>query len=477
MSHYLLILFALISLALTSCSGFRGQSPALQLPNTPSAQVGTPTFFLIEKSEAGRWTRLEGSQLTYRPGESGYGWVLPVPGSTLVVVTETFVLPGPAKTWPREAVISSDGRSVTVTRRLAPRDGQLMSVWTVAEGDPQGEYELLVSLEATVHKFKFQVGLKVLSEKDLVQLVQPIVSKRKELDGLSSACLEGGWGWDETYAVLAPSDTRRQLERLIARHRNRATVFDSCLTRLRSTVKDFVTVSEAFRRQVEASPSVNAQWAALSSLVAKLALRFQATVEGVYPKLIELEVGYADYFQQIRSRSLPQQLDQPPRLEALEREITEAFKSDASKVVDEAQLLYTITPSPKTRARFELAKVLEAFWRAATVPPSVGDLNQLRQWRNEIRVVSLRLYQLSADDEIVEAIPNGKERFLVLLRDMKRIVQLANGFEAFLEPGGEKIIKESGVDVRELVRGAMEELHTIGQRMDRNLLEIDAVLR
>jgi len=60
---------------------------------------------------------------------------------------------------------------------------------------------------------------------------------------------------------------------------------------------------------------------------------------------------------------------------------------------------------------------------------------------------------------------------------MKRIVQLGDGFEAFLEPGGEKIIKESGVDVRELVRGAMEELRTIGERMDRNLLEIDAALR
>jgi hypothetical protein len=83
--------------------------------------------------------------------------------SNEVTIIEKLSLPRPAQIWPPEMIVTDNGRVGTITRRQTPANGASSGFvafcsWTVAEGDPPGDYGLSVSLNGFVYEFLFRVS-------------------------------------------------------------------------------------------------------------------------------------------------------------------------------------------------------------------------------------------------------------------------------------------------------------------------------
>ena len=114
-------------------------------------------FIAGVKDSAGKWMPQPGDSVLHLPGRSFYGWTAEMPSDEPVAVKEVLSLPARAKVWPASATVSADGRTGTVVRTLRPENGWVLGAWTVAEGDPLGEYTLAVSIANQTHTFRFQV--------------------------------------------------------------------------------------------------------------------------------------------------------------------------------------------------------------------------------------------------------------------------------------------------------------------------------
>jgi hypothetical protein len=114
-------------------------------------------FTSLVQDDTDKWQPIRTRDVPFRPGRSGYGWVAEMPSSTEVAVIEMLSLPRPATTWPTTMVITEDGRVGTETRHQTPTANRLHHFWTTAEGDPTGEYELTVSINSVVSRFRFRV--------------------------------------------------------------------------------------------------------------------------------------------------------------------------------------------------------------------------------------------------------------------------------------------------------------------------------
>jgi len=114
-------------------------------------------FVALVQDEADKWQPVRTRDVPFRPGRSGYGWVAEMPSSAEVVVIDTISLPKPATIWPKTMVVTEDGRVGTETRHQTPTANRLSHFWTIAEGDPVGDYELTVSINSVVNRFRFRV--------------------------------------------------------------------------------------------------------------------------------------------------------------------------------------------------------------------------------------------------------------------------------------------------------------------------------
>ena len=94
-----------------------------------------------------------------------YGWRVRVPESEEAVKwIETVTLPEAPESWEGveddpNVMVSDDGRTATTMGIEVPDGGYLGSTWSVAPGDPLGEYEMSVELsDGRQASFTFRLG-------------------------------------------------------------------------------------------------------------------------------------------------------------------------------------------------------------------------------------------------------------------------------------------------------------------------------
>jgi hypothetical protein len=89
-----------------------------------------------------------------------YGWILPVEeGAEAVLWEEMLVLPEAPHRW-TNAMMLSDDRTTAFTRRIeAPFEGAVEHFWIMEDGDPVGEYHMMLLRNGTpVGSFTFHVN-------------------------------------------------------------------------------------------------------------------------------------------------------------------------------------------------------------------------------------------------------------------------------------------------------------------------------
>ncbi len=142
--------------------------PALLLAAAAAAPAATVT---VLRAEFGRFEVQASGALEFRPGtavpfavDQAYGWVItlakPPPQ---VKVREELTLPAAPATWgdPEPGIkrtVSADGRTAITELTLEVHGGMISQAWSVAPGDPKGEYVMKVWVEdGPPAMFRFQV--------------------------------------------------------------------------------------------------------------------------------------------------------------------------------------------------------------------------------------------------------------------------------------------------------------------------------
>ncbi|CAB5033199.1 unannotated protein [freshwater metagenome] len=108
---------------------------------------------------------LPSEKIKYQVGKE-YGWKMVLKNEVKTIkVTETLTLPGAPKTWGPEPVgsrkreISSDLKTCITTDVINPADGKTFSsYWSIAKGDPIGDYKVDVSINGKhIQTFNFNI--------------------------------------------------------------------------------------------------------------------------------------------------------------------------------------------------------------------------------------------------------------------------------------------------------------------------------
>jgi len=126
-------------------------------------QQNTAVFGIIHLDEKGEKVFKPTNIVPLVVGQS-YGWIISInPEREKVRWKEVFELPSSPDTWGSgeasgEYVISED-RTVSVTEKeVSVRDGHIQNLWSVAQGDPSGDYVIKVYVDDILRStFNFKV--------------------------------------------------------------------------------------------------------------------------------------------------------------------------------------------------------------------------------------------------------------------------------------------------------------------------------
>lgn len=93
-----------------------------------------------------------------------YGWIIKLgPGAIKVNVKEVFELPAKPDTWGSAEAsevreISRDGRISTTEKMVVVEDGFIQNFWSVAIGDPPGDYVIRIYVDdRLLETFRFKI--------------------------------------------------------------------------------------------------------------------------------------------------------------------------------------------------------------------------------------------------------------------------------------------------------------------------------
>ena len=148
---------------LAFASSFVAASALPKLENLPEPTVTSYEFGVFDEGGGGNM-RFTPTKVVPLVAGHKYGWVIHLEEPLAVLqLREQFTLPTKPATWgPPEKngarTISADGRTSTVDWTAQVNNNVVYKLWSVAEGDPPGHYNIKVYLEgALVSDFKFDV--------------------------------------------------------------------------------------------------------------------------------------------------------------------------------------------------------------------------------------------------------------------------------------------------------------------------------
>jgi hypothetical protein len=124
-------------------------------------QEGVGVFGILQKDTEGKETFVRTDIVPLVENQT-YGWIIRLKTGLKVKWKEEFILPAPPETWGEAendgAHRISGDRKVSVTEReVLVKDGTISNFWSVAPGDPVGQYVIRVYVNgALVESFRFK---------------------------------------------------------------------------------------------------------------------------------------------------------------------------------------------------------------------------------------------------------------------------------------------------------------------------------
>lgn len=145
------------------------RSTALALSLTLAAVMAAEAATTITKADFGTYTKsligvpkLSPTRMVDSGKDKAYGWAIWVKtDKPKVHFHETITLPSPVKgPWPSDAStkVNATKTGAVTDKDVAPKDGVVSNLWSVAPDDPKGKYQIRVSVDGQPEKvFDFEV--------------------------------------------------------------------------------------------------------------------------------------------------------------------------------------------------------------------------------------------------------------------------------------------------------------------------------
>ncbi|HEY3949025.1 hypothetical protein [Phenylobacterium sp.] len=140
-----------------------GPRPAPAPPAEPAYAYPVESHFGLFATAAGKSAFKETDAVPNTPGQQ-YGWFVKLnTNQPTVHVREEIELPAPATTWnnngplPPGMTVAADRRSAVFERDIPVRSGLILNIWTVAAGDPLGDYVIKVTFAGQLRQFNFAI--------------------------------------------------------------------------------------------------------------------------------------------------------------------------------------------------------------------------------------------------------------------------------------------------------------------------------
>jgi hypothetical protein len=118
---------------------------------------GKIQFISALKNAEGKWEFYNNTSIPNIADKAGYGWVMEVADDSMRKAIVTTTAPNRVVNWPKDATITSDGRTGTVITSIKPSNNRLLLFYTIEKGDPSGHYSMTVSIDNNSQKFEFDI--------------------------------------------------------------------------------------------------------------------------------------------------------------------------------------------------------------------------------------------------------------------------------------------------------------------------------
>lgn len=311
--------------------------------------------------------------------------------------------------------------------------------------------------------------------------LERLVAARRQMEAIerSMGCLRAGWGWESAYDSLSRAEFLVRAESLIARHETRAANGERCLQQLAPLMAEVTALSEVLATQRTGSFDRTHDLAVLMRLIAQTTARYVGAIGDIYPQLIALERGHAQYFRHLQitgAAGIPQTLTgEPEGLAALERRIVARVHQNAVGRVDEAELYHALAPSANTAARVTHVKVQAAFYAVldqfnrldAPHPRSLQGLGY------EVGAITLMVDEAASREDTRAAVPAVVARYDGVLKDLKCLEGALNAYAMDVATRA----SEPRADLVALICERTNDLARVVDRINTELEVIDRMLR
>lgn len=121
---------------------------ALVHPALAEDRIVTETDFIVTTQDADGTITSTSSAIVPLVAGACYEWQVKLAKAKLPVdVTEHFILPGAPSDWGSTDTsnLAEDGKSITTTLQITPKQGWIWHSWCVTDGDPEGPHQIVVT--------------------------------------------------------------------------------------------------------------------------------------------------------------------------------------------------------------------------------------------------------------------------------------------------------------------------------------------
>lgn len=116
----------------------------------------------------------------------------------------------------------------------------------------------------------------------------------------------------------------------------------------------------------------------------------------------------------------------------LEHDVLKAIRAQGSAAAAYLEGLYSLFPSPQTRTRMRVAKLLDIVYRAMDRVSEQDARSPLQRWRDfrqEVRGAQLIAYEDAHDPDLAVRLPGAVEKYREMLVHMMRLQEGVAGLE------------------------------------------------
>ena len=295
-----------------------------------------------------------------------------------------------------------------------------------------------------------------------------VARARAQLETTVRRCFKSGWGWASAYNSMTRKEVYAKLDELIARHAERQQRFRACDAEARQHLGEYRKGVERFKAEFTPSVKDAAKAQTLTAALQVSVDSLDAMVNTVFPKVIDLEGRYVEFFKALR-REPPSaaafHLEPKSSQQLLEHQITSGLRRQASSAAAYLEAMYLLSPSPPLRTRAAIARILDVIYRGAENMASPEERPMAARFA-EYREALDRAHQLVSAE-----IGAGESRLGVpaatpAYRDIRGQIEDAQKALRDLGATGPAVSRAKHERLVATVERSLERIDTLAQRID-----------